>query len=395
MSHKKMHSKVLATFMALLLALPLFASFIAPTQASAAIDPNTKGSVVITGTMPGEQFVATRVIQTNYQNGYLAREFAPGFSYGSNSENRSDNGLAAYLALTSHTAPVADAVEQFCTQMGDGNEAYRAVAEGDTCTIDNLPMGQYVIVATPVDAGRVYAKMVGNVEPVINKDTGEYEMKPAEVIAKAETFVVETPAIEIEKSANAVKIIPGMDIEYKVVVKPTEDSTTIRNLHIADALTPETVELGVALNQDVEVVDQNGEEHPTAVITYTSVNDTIVGYTIDIPGEFDPETQFIVTYTASTEGVEVGEEIVNIAKAWCDDVSPVSDEVTVLTDEEFVETGNDPAPVPDDTTPTSTPTQDIVKIFQTGDVVPFLIGGVALAAIIGLIVAAVIRRRRS
>lgn len=399
MSSKKTQSKIVAALMALLLAIPFMVGVVVPAHANAKITSESTGSAFLEPVKDGEEFVATRVVNTTYDSGVLSRAFAPGFSYGNNVDNRSDDGLAAYLALTD-AAAMSDAYDNFAKQITPASESYSTVAHGTTASFDNLPMGHYIVQASRSDASRSYANMVAYVEPKMVD--GQYQLVPAEITVKGEDVVLETPSLIIDKSANAAKIIPGMDIEYKVIVQPGRGSTTIRNVHVSDALSPDTVELGVAINQDIKLVNEDGDEYESAVITYTKVSDVVVGYTIDIPGEFEPTAKFIITYTASTDGVEIGNDIVNIAQTWCEGVDPVSDTVTVITDEEFVETGDNENgggdgngnDITEEPTPAAGETQDSTGLFQTGDIIPYVIVGIAGVAVLGLVIALVIRRRR-
>lgn len=379
----KTKKKILAVVIAVMLAVPALSVF-SPQSAMAEITNDSKGDIVISDVQDNEDFIAVRVINTTYDNGTVSRAFADGFSYGDNSDARSDNGLSAYLAL-SDTAAIADAVEGFSKQISDSSETYRTVASNGVARFENLPMGQYVIIGTPLDASRVYQKMVGNVEPSVTDN--DYAILPVEISAKYETIQVEKPKLEIEKTADVESIYRYAEVNYTVIVNPASDSSAVKNVHIVDALDDATIEQGMKLNQDVKITFANGDEVDNAAIVYTNVDGNTVGYTIDVPGEFSPDTVFIVTYSGNTEDLAESPRVVNVARTWCDDVEPIDDTVIIEGEEE-------------DITPTQTPLEQFVQdlqnaasefIVQTGDKLPFVIGGVAAVAIIAILL---VRRRK-
>lgn len=377
----KLKTKILAVAMACLLAIPMIAAAANPAMAKAEITSESTGSITVNDVKENEEFMAVRVIETTY-NGAIQRAFAPGFSYGDNSDNRSDNGLSAYLAL-SDVAAIADAVEGFSKQISDTSETYRTTSANGQAHFENLPMGQYVVIGIPTDASREYQKMLGNVEPVMSND--EYGIVPVEISAKYEDFVLEKPKLEIDKTADKETLYRGIDLAYKVVVKPAEGSSAVRNVHIVDSLDSKTIEFGMRLNQDVKIAFADGTEVPDAVIVYTNANGGTVGYTIDIPGEFAPDTEFVVTYTGDTSNLstEQGIYALNVASTWCDDVEPIEDSVKIPPEDTLVITG--------DPTPGDGPSDGTMH--QTGDVLPYVAGGIGALALVILII--VLLRRRS
>lgn len=377
----KAKTKILAFAMACLLALPMVTAFANPAAAQAEITSDSTGSIIVNDVKDNETFTAVRVINTTY-DGAIVRAFAPGFSYGDNSDNRSDNGLSAYLAL-SETAAINDAVEGFSKQIADTSESYRTVSANGQARFDNLPMGQYVVIGTPADASRVYQKMLGNVEPVVAD--GEYGILPVEISAKYEDVVIEKPKLTIDKTADKELVYRGVDLGYKIVVAPAEGSATVRNLHIVDSLDDATIAAGMKLNQDVKVFFKDGTPVEDAVIVYTNVNGSTVGYTIDIPGEFDADSQVVVEYTADTTGLAENTSATNIAKTWCDEVEPVDDTVILPPDETLSITN---PPVPSDNGLADE------NIQQTGDILPYVFGGIGAAAAVILVIVLLVRRRR-
>lgn len=375
-------SKILAFLMASALVVPVLISYVSPAHAKAEINEDTTGCVRIEDVKDNEEFIATRVINTTY-NGSLSRSFALGFSYGDNFDNRSDNGLSAYLSLTDASA-LADAVEGFAKQITDQSESYRTVSAGGVAFFDNLPMGQYVIVGVPTDASRSYQMMIGNVEPTVFD--GEYQMTPITISAKFEDFITEKPKLTLDKTADKEEIMRGDTISYRVEVSPLRGSSKVRNIHIVDALTPDTIATGMYLNQDVVIFDKDGVPIEDAVITYTNVNKFAIGYTIDLLGEFEPDAKFIVTYTGNTSAMIEDANITNIAQTWCDKVDPIDDTVVVKVNSKLTITQGESA-YPDQL-------KVSVELFQTGDVLPYVFCGAAATALLGIIIAVVVRRRR-
>lgn len=375
----KAKTKILAFAMACLLALPMAVAFANPAAAKAEINSNSVGNIIVNDVKDSEEFTAVRVIETTY-DGAIFRTFAPGFSYGDNSDNRSDDGLSAYLAL-SETAAINDAVNGFAKQISDTSESYHVVSANGQARFENLPMGQYVIIGTPADETRIYQKMLGNVEPVMAD--GEYGILPVEISAKYEDIIIEKPKLTIDKSADKELVYRGVDLAYKVVVAPGEGSSAVRNVHIVDALDDATIAAGMKLNQDVKITFGDGSAIEDAVIVYTNVNGSTVGYTIDIPGEFAPDTKFVVEYTADTTGLAENTPVTNIARTWCDDVEPVDDTVIIPPDDTLTITGN---PTPGG--------QEDGKMQQTGDILPYVFGGIAGLAAIVLVIVLIVRRRR-
>lgn len=377
----KAKTKILAIAMACLLALPMVAGFANPAAAKAEITGSSTGNITVNDVKDGETFVATRVINTTY-DGAIVRAFAPGFSYGDNSDNRSDNGLSAYLAL-SETAAITDAVEGFSKQISDTSESYRTVSANGQARFENLPMGQYVIIGTPLDASRVYQKMLGNVEPVVAD--GEYGILPIEISAKYEDVVLEKPKLKIDKTADKELVYRNAELSYKVEVAPAEGSAPVKNVHIVDSLDDATIAAGMKLNQDVKVSFGDGTAVEDAVVVYTNVNGSTVGYTIDIPGEFAPDTKFVVEYTGDTSGLADAASVTNIAKTWCDEVEPVEDTVILPPDDTLIITGD------------KNPASDVAgeNIQQTGDILPYVFGGIGAAAAIVLVIVLFVRRRRN
>lgn len=371
-------TKMLSLALAFLLALPLIVMYAAPAVAKAEIHSGSVGSIVVNDVKPNETFTATRIIETSY-DGAILRTFAPGFSYGDNAENRSDRGLSAYLAL-SESAAKEDAVEELSRQITDQHETYRAVSSGTQVRFENLPMGQYIIVGTPADASRTYQEMLGNVEPTV-LDDGEYGIVPVEISAK---YLVpeEKPKLKIDKEADKDSVYRGQEVSYEVVVKPGDGSSDIRNLHIVDSLDQDTISCGMRLNQDVRISFEDGSPVEDAVVVYTMVEGSTVGYTIDVPGVFPPDTQFIVNYTGDTTNITENKNVVNIARTWCDGVEPVEDTVILPPDDtKIVETGNK--------TPSWT---DFMP--QTGDELMRLIVGIAAVAGGAAILVVIARKKK-
>lgn len=399
---KNIASKAFAVLLTALL-IPMGMSLALPSKAAADITPESTGIIEIKGVQNGDHFIATRVVETTY-DGALTRNFANGFSYGN--FNTSRDGLNEFLNITENSQLEA-AVEGFASQIDaiDGDKTtFEVEAIGDTARFEGLPMGKYLVTSRPTyEAPRTYTNMFGSVEPVAQN--GEYILNPVSITAKfAEDVTVLRPMLTLDKTSKAEYVEIGQDVSYALAIAVADDSANIENVHIRDALIASSAASGIVINKDVTVLDKNGADVENAVIAYTA-SDTgaIVGFTIDIPGQFVPGDQFNVAYTASTANMTEDTDIVNAAQAWCNEMkTPTSDELTIkivtdISDYETPQEGwnnpNDESDVADELTPLEQFISNVQEILQTGDIVPYAIGGIIGIVLIIFIIVFIKRKK--
>lgn len=418
MGKKNMANKtkmILGIVLAIVLAVST-AMFANTVPAMAAVSADDRGTIIILGARDGEEFTAYRIIDTRYkgedpQSGapILYREFTPAFSYGgADYDNRTDRGLDLYLETDDATA-VAAALKSFEEQATAaeteemarlaGIDVLTAVSKNGEAVFDDLPMGQYLITGKSLDENRTYQRMLGNLEPTLQGDV--YALVPRTIDVKFTPASVDPPKIGVDKQADRDRVYAGSDLNYQVRVSNT-GTVDVKNLHVTDELSADTISAGLQINRDVKIVRADGSEVTDATIVYTEPNGVCVGYTIDILGDFAAGEEITVTYSADTSSLSGETDVTNVARAWSDEIDPVestsivsptlADDLPNPENPQSNKEGNDGGKKTPVEELISDPINALGELVQTGDVLPLIIGGFSIAAIIALIIVLVSRR---
>lgn len=380
-------SLAISGFMAVLLSV-LIATMglpFAATSASAAPTDDLRGAITVTRVQDGDEFSAVRIIDTIVaNNGAMSHRFADGFSYGDNADVRTDKGLNAYSTLTDDVAK-QDAASEFAKQVTADSERYEAVASGDAALFENLPLGTYLIQCTKPNGTHSYQYMVDSVLPTFDGTAWVFE---GPTIVNAKSIKGSETTHELTKQVEPTMLPADVGeriATYNVVVTPTGDNV-LSNLRVVDALDEDAIAAGYVLNQDVVVTSGNdGSIVETATISYQTMSDKTVGYTIDIPS-FPQDDTLNITYTADAQDVISAMTLNNLVYAEADNSPRVDAQASVELASEYMEEADTPFAIP----PLEQIVDDIVAM--TGDATPWIFGGIGIA--IALIIVLIVRRKK-
>lgn len=226
----------------------------------------------------------------------------------------------------------------------------------------------------------------------------------ASVLPVAFTTVADAE-LSITKESDVDQVENGERAVYTLTVKNVSASarSIVKNVLIGDILDPMTFELGYRNDAKSLKVFFNDEDITDGCEVEWGESSEFV---IETHKDMTPDDVITVTYEATTENIDeqaFSDTLYNNATARSDNaVLVVASEDIAYKGRQYKpepepEPGNvNDDPVPDPEIPPSEPIKvsvDKTPVQKTGDVILYVVGGVAVLAIIGGIVAFIIRRR--